>query len=178
MIQINQINKGANMNQYLIYNNKNEYENYKKEFSNLSDARHWIINHLDLSNEWNIKPIKKVHHTEYKKNYKKYILSTVETGLNDEPLKTDDEKIKYIFDRFYSEYGFMINRVGKYKAMSEWLSGLALDIEYYNYKIVKLAKDMGSLDTDSTYKAEQKIINNYFDFMANIILGFEPKEVK
>jgi len=177
MIQINKLNKGANMNQYLIYNNKNEYENYKKEFSNLSDARHWIINHLDLSNEWNIKPIKKVHHTEYKKNYKKYILSTVETGLNDEPLKTDDEKIKYIFDRFYSEYGFMIKRVGKYKAMSEWLSGLALDIEYYNYKIVKLAKDMGSLDTNSTYKAEQKIINNYFDFMANIILGFEPKEV-
>ena len=59
MIQINKLNKGANMNQYLIYNNKNEYENYKKEFSNLSDARHWIINHLDLSNEWNIKPIKK-----------------------------------------------------------------------------------------------------------------------
>tara|TARA_A100000171_G_C2108468_1_gene133706 strand:+ start:267 stop:803 length:537 start_codon:yes stop_codon:yes gene_type:complete len=178
MIQFNKLNKGANMNQYLIYNNKNKYENYKKEFSNLTDARHWIINHLDLSNEWNIKPIKKVHHTEYKKNYKKYILSTIETGLNDEPLKTDDEKIKYIFDRFYSEYGFMINRVGKYKAMSEWLSGLALDIEYYNYKIVKLAKDMGSLDTDSNYKAEQKIINNYFDFMANIILGFEPKEVK
>ena len=118
----------------------------------------------------------KLHHTEYKKNYKKYILSTVETGLNNEPLKTDEEKIKYIFDRFYSEYDFMIDRVGKHKAMSEWLSGLALDIEYYNYKIVKLAKDMGSLDTDSTYKAEQKIINNYFDFMANIILGFEPKE--
>ena len=120
----------------------------------------------------------KLHHTKYKENYKKYILSTIETGLNDEPLKTDQEKIKYIFNRFNSEYGFIINKVGKYKAMSEWLSGLALDIEYYNYKIVKLAKDMGSLDTDSTYKAEQKIINNYFDFMANIILGFEPKEVK
>jgi len=120
----------------------------------------------------------KLHHTKYKENYKKYILGTIETGINDEPLKTDQEKINYIFDRFNSEYGFMINRVGKYKAMSEWLSGLALDIEYYNYKIVKLAKVMGSLDTDSTYKAEQKIINNYFDFMANIILGFEPKEVK
>ena len=120
----------------------------------------------------------KLHHTKYKENYKKYILGTIEAGINDEPLKTDQEKIKYIFNRFNSEYGFMINRVGKYKAMSEWLSGLALDIEYYNYKIVKLAKDMGSLDTDSTYKAEQKIINNYFDFMANIILGFEPKEVK
>ena len=166
------------MNVYFIYNNKNEYENYKKEFSNLSDAKHWVINHLDLSNEWNIKPIKKVHHTEYKKNYKKYILSTVQTGLNDEPLKTDADKIKYIFNRFYSEYDFMISRVGKSKAMSEWLSGLALDIEYYNYKIIKLAKDMGSLDTDSTYKAEQKIIENYFNFMANIILDFEPKPIK
>ena len=67
--------------------------------------------------------------------------------------------------------------LANYKAMSEWLSGLALNIEYYNYKIVKLAKNMGSLDTDSNYKAEQKIINNYFDFMANIILDFEPKEV-
>ena len=42
----------------------------------------------------------KLHHTEYKKNYKKYILSTIETGINDEPLKTDEQKIKYIFDRY------------------------------------------------------------------------------
>ena len=165
------------MNQYLIYNNKNEYENYKKEFSNLSDARHWIINHLDLSNEWNIKPIKKVHHTEYKKNYKKYILSTVETGLNEEPLKTDEEKIKYIFDRFYSEYDFMIDRVGKHKAMSEWLSGLALDIEYYYSDIVDLAIKMGSIDPNPNDKLRNKVEQGYFDFMANIILGFEIKEV-
>ena len=120
----------------------------------------------------------KLHHTEYKKNYKKYILSTIETDNEDKPLKTDQDKIQYIFDRFYSEY-YCYNmplRVGKFKAMSDWLSGLALPIEYYNYKIVKLAKNMGSLDTDSNYKAEQKIINNYFDFMANIILDFEPKK--
>ena len=118
----------------------------------------------------------KLHHTAYKKNYKNYILSTIEENGEGKPLTSESKKIDYIFDRFNSEYGFMIERVGKYKAMSEWLSGLALDIEYYNYKIVKLAKNMGSLDTDSNYKAEQKIINNYFDFMANIILGFEPKK--
>ena len=73
----------------------------------------------------------KLHHTNYKQNYKKYILGTIETGINDEPLKTDQEKIKYIFNRFYSEYGFMVDRVGKQKAIAEWLSGLALDIEYY-----------------------------------------------
>ena len=166
------------MNEYFIYNNKNEYENYKKEFSNLSDAKHWVINHLDLSNEWNIKPIKKVHHTEYKKNYKKYILSTIQTGLNDEPLKTDADKIKYIFNRFYSEYDFMISRVGKSKAMSEWLSGLALPIEYYYDDIVKLAVKMGSIDENPSDKLRNKVEQGYFDFMANIILDFEPKQKK
>jgi hypothetical protein len=119
----------------------------------------------------------KLHHTKYKENYKKYILSTIETGLNNEPLKTDQEKIKYIFDRFYSEYGFMINRVGKQKAMSEWLSGLALNIEYYYSDIVNLAIKMGSIDPNPNDKLRNKVEQGYFDFMANIILDFEPKEV-
>ena len=119
----------------------------------------------------------KLHHTKYKENYKKYILSTIETGINDEPLKTDQEKIKYIFDRFNSEYGFMINRVGKYKAMSEWLSGLALDLEYYYSDIIKLAIKMGSIDENPSEKMQSKVCEKYWDFMANIILGFEPKQV-
>jgi len=122
----------------------------------------------------------KLHHTEYKKNYKKYILNTVETGLNDEPLKTDEEKINYILDRFNKEYGFMIDRVGKQKAMAEWLSGLALDIEYYYDDIVKLAIKMGSIDENPSEKLQARVKENYWDFMANVILGFEPKwkEVK
>ena len=54
----------------------------------------------------------KLHHTEYKKNYKNYILSTIEEDGEGKPLTTDKEKINYIFDRFNSEYGFMIERVG------------------------------------------------------------------
>ena len=119
----------------------------------------------------------KLHHTAYKKNYKKYILSTIETDNNDKPLNTDQEKINYIFDRFNSEHGFMVARVGKYKAMSEWLSGLALDIEYYYDDIVKLAVKMGSIDANPSDKLRNKVEQGYFDFMANIILGFEPKEV-
>ncbi len=118
----------------------------------------------------------KLHHTKYKENYKNYILSTIETGLNDEPLTTDQEKIKYIFDRFSSEYGYMIARVGKSKAMSEWLQGLALDIEYYYDDIVKLAIKLGSIDPNPNKKLIEKVENNYWDFMANIILGLEPKE--
>ena len=120
----------------------------------------------------------KLHHTKYKENYKKYILGTIETGINDEPLKTDQEKINYIFDRFNSEYGFMIARVGKQKAIAEWLQGLALNIEYWNDNIVPLAIKMGSIDENPSEKLQAKVIENYWSFMANIILSFEPKELK
>ena len=95
------------------------------------------------------------------------------------PLKTDQDKIQYIFDRFYSEYYChnMPLRIGKYKAMSEWLSGLALNIEYYYEDIVKLAVKMGSIDENPNDKLRSKVEQGYWDFMANIILGFEPKKV-
>ena len=118
----------------------------------------------------------KLHHIEYKKNYKKYILDTIETGLNDEPLKTDQEKIEYLFKRFNSEYGFMIERVGKQKAIAEWLSGLALNIEFYNDAIVELAIKMGSIEEKPNEKLQARVQNNYWNFMANVILSFEPKE--
>ena len=120
----------------------------------------------------------KLHHTEYKKNYKKYILDCVQLDCEEKELKTDQEKINYIFDRFYDEYGFMIKQVGKQKAMSEWLSGLALPIEYYYDDIVKLAIEMGSIDENPNDKLRNKVEQGYFDFMANIILDFEPKPIK
>ena len=118
----------------------------------------------------------KLHHTEYKKNYKNYILSTIEEDEEGKPLTTDQEKINYIFNRFNSEYGFMIERVGKQKAISEWLSGLALDLPFYYNEIVDLAVKMGSIDENPSEKMQNKVCENYWDFMANIIMSFEPKE--
>lgn len=118
----------------------------------------------------------KLHHTAYKKNYKKYILNCIELDCEEKELNTDQEKIKYIFDRFYSEYGFHIPRVGKQKAMAEWLRGLALNIEYWNDKIVPLAIKMGSIDENPSKKLQARVIENYWSFMANVILSFEPKQ--
>jgi hypothetical protein len=118
----------------------------------------------------------KLHHTAYKKNYKKYILDCVQLDCEDKELKTEQEKINYIFDRFNSEYNWKIERVGKFKAMSEWLSGLALPIEYYYDDIVKLAIRMGSIDDNPSDKLRSKVEQGYFDFMANIILEFQPKQ--
>jgi len=122
----------------------------------------------------------KLHHTEYKKNYKKYILDTIETDNEDKPIKTDNEKIKYLFDRFNSEFGWNIERIGKHKAMTEWLQGLALNIEYWNNEIVPLAIKMGSIEENPSEKLQARVIENYWSFMANVILWFEPKwkEVK
>jgi len=117
----------------------------------------------------------KLHHTKYKKNYRQYILDCVYS--DDKELTTDQEKINYIFDRFNSEYGWNIQRVGKFKAMSEWLSGLALPIDCYNHDIVKLAIKMGSIDPNPSDQLYDKVCNNYWDFMANIILGLESEVV-
>ena len=118
----------------------------------------------------------KLHHTEYKKNYKKYILNTIEEDGEGKPLKTDQEKIKYLFDRFNSEYGWHINQVGKYQAMTNWLAGMALNIECYYSDIIPLAIKMGSLEENASQKLKDKVCDKYFPFMANVILSFEPKE--
>ena len=112
----------------------------------------------------------KLHHTAYKKNYKKYILECVELDNDEKELKTDQEKVKYIFDRFYSEFDWNVKRIGKQKAMTEWLQGLALNIEYWNDNIVPLAIKMGSIDENPSEKLQAKVIENYWSFMAKHIL--------
>ena len=114
----------------------------------------------------------KLHHTKYKANYKRYILDRI--YIEGKELASDQEKIDYLFNRFYSEYGWNIERYGKYKAMTEWLQGLALDIPYWNNEIVPLAIELGSIDENPSDELKSKVVNNYWEFMANIILGFEP----
>jgi len=115
----------------------------------------------------------KLHHTKYKKNYKNYILDTIEDDGYGNPLETEQEKIDHIFSRFNSEYGHMIERVGNQKAMAEWLQGLALGIEFYDAKIVDLAVRMGSIEENPSERLQDKVCLNYWEFMANIILGFK-----
>ena len=118
----------------------------------------------------------KLHHTKYKENYKNYILDCIdsEDGLINKEL-TKEEKIKYLFDRFYSEYGFMVERVGKQKALAEWLSGLAIHIPYTHNAIIELAKNMGSANPNLSTAQEDRIIENYWNFMGYMILLLEEE---
>ena len=116
----------------------------------------------------------KVHHTEYKKNYVNYILGTIYEDIDGKPLTEKQAKIDYIFNRFYSEYDWNIKRIGKLNAMTEWLQGLALDIEYTNGSIIQLAEEMCSIEPNPSEKMQEKILANYWRFMAQIILSMKP----
>jgi len=96
----------------------------------------------------------KLSYSKYKNNYINYIL-----GMNE----TTPQELK---ERFYNEYGWAVARMGLYKACQEWLQGMALDIPYWNDELAPFAVQMGSLDKDYTEKEEQRVIDNYWSFMA------------
>ena len=67
--------------------------------------------------------------------------------------------------------------MGKQKAMSDWLSGLAINIPYTYNDIIELAVSMGSIDENPSEALQDRVCENYWLFMANIILSFEINEV-
>ena len=120
----------------------------------------------------------KLHHTAYKNNYKTYILECVESeDVFDGFLPTQGQLTAHLFERFYSEYGFEVQRVGKQTALANWLQGLAINIAYYNDDIVNLAIEMGSIEPNPSERMKAKVTDGYWDFMANVIMSFEPVEV-
>ena len=53
----NDFNKKDKTNDFkrsFLINNEKDNEHYIKEFEDSTEARHWIINHLDLSKGWTI----------------------------------------------------------------------------------------------------------------------------
>lgn len=100
-------------------------------------------------------------------------LSGYEKNIND-PL----QKIRAVEKIFYTEYGFMINRIGKLKALTEWLQGLpsVLTLPFYNVEILEIAKKWGSLKMNATEKQEDKILLNYWNYMANQLLQLFNKK--
>jgi hypothetical protein len=110
--------------------------------------------------------IEVLHWTKYRKNYRHFILSTIEAeelaerGLHD----TESGRIDYIISRLESETGEEV--LGVY-VIEQWLSGLALNIPFEYWEILELAEACGSCRYDMTDRQNEKIVDNYFNFMAN-----------
>lgn len=98
-----------------------------------------------------------------------YILSAT-AAYADTPLTTRRETVQHIKDRFLSEYGHEVKTVGIHRAMISWLQGLPLPLPYTDHEILVKTKEWGSLPSNPTEKQEEKIVKNYWSFMATQIL--------
>jgi len=107
--------------------------------------------------------------SELDKRVKTYILAGV-TDDDGNPYPGDTQgKIDFIRSRFESEKSFEIKRDGRLKALTSWFQGLGFPghIAFYNFDILNLAKEWGSLPENPTEAQENKILGNYWNFMAN-----------
>ena len=105
--------------------------------------------------------------------YNNYLLESIDFNGYDLPTpKTNKEKINTFFDVFKSEYGYNVERVGEWRALSEWLSGLpsVIDIPFDNYSIIQLAIKAGSIDENASDKEKEKLLSNYWDFISNKLI--------
>ena len=117
----------------------------------------------------------KLHHLKYKKNYRAFILDIIDQDAKEDEIKLIDDKakIRFLFDRFYSEYEWRVKQAGKRQAMIDWLSGLALSLPCYNGQVIDLAIEMGSIDDNPSDQLIDRVLANYFPFMASIVLDME-----
>ena len=107
---------------------------------------------------------------KYQENFKNYFLVVIKSQDLPEDIKTDKEKVNFIFERFNSEYNHAnnIRRQPNFQLrFAEWLQGLAINLPYNYNDILELAKKL--LETDQL-KNENRIINNYWSFMAYQII--------
>ena len=115
------------------------------------------------------KPKGKILTERQKQNrfYEKEIISSIDASGYDKNPGTDKEKLQFLKDTFRSEYGFMIKRVGEQRAFKEWIQGLpsSFNIPFQNNEILKLAKKSGSLPENATEKQENRVLENYWNFM-------------
>ena len=122
--------------------------------------------------------------SELDRTVKLYIIEAIDPDYVEAEENNIIELINGLKTAFYAEYGFMVDRVGEQKALAEWLQGLpsAVSIDFYNHHILELAVKWGSIPEDATERQEDKILDNWFNFIAaktcQLFNGYRvPKEI-
>lgn len=100
-----------------------------------------------------------------------YILDAIDSSGYGKETTTDTEKLQFLADCFNSEYVYTENlrRYGSYqKTFENWLRGLpsSFNIDFENYRIIEIAKLWGSIPQNATEAQEDKILSNWWHFIA------------
>lgn len=100
-----------------------------------------------------------------------YIIDCIDSECYEIKTVTEKEKIEFLLKTFLSEQGWNIKHYSGnvYKAFENYLTGSpsCFNIVFTNYDIIQLAKSWGSIPQNATEKQEDKIIDNYFNFITN-----------
>lgn len=109
--------------------------------------------------------------TELSKAAKKYLIDSIAWDECDD--MTAAEKIAFCKSEFerVANYPYNIKRFpNEQNRLADWLAGLPISIAYTNYDILQLAVAWGSIPADYSEKQAEKILENYFNFMAAKLL--------
>ena len=106
--------------------------------------------------------------SELDKTVKQYILDNIDDDYCETKTGLTVDRIAALKRAFYAEFGWRVDQLGEQKALAEWLQGLpsAVSIDFYNHDILDLAVKWGSIPKDYTEKQADKILDNWFNFIA------------
>lgn len=108
--------------------------------------------------------------THVKKHTFNYILNSIDGDGYGVNLATDKQKIDFVYNTFKSEYAHNIKYYGgnEVRAFAEYLPGLpsCINIEWRNVYILQMAKEWGALPGNATEKQIDKILANWFNYIA------------
>ena len=115
---------------------------------------------------------------KYLNNIQNYILDSIDGTEYD--IKTETEKLEFLFDCFEVEFNYKNNKL-RYPNLQDrfanWLQGLpsAISIPHQYNKILELSKNLLEVDNLGE-ELENKIIDNYWSFMAFHIIKLKNKK--
>lgn len=118
--------------------------------------------------------------TTYHTEATNHILSAIESdGFEgceyNNPCETEKEKAEFSYARFMSEMAWRVDQAGLRNAVNDWLSGLALNIAFYNHEILENAKAWGGLPDNASELEQDACLENYFPFMSSRLIALWRK---
>lgn len=101
-----------------------------------------------------------------------YILECIDSDGYEIKTETEVEKLNFLYNTFIKEYWYKENQIYYHSniitAFASWLQGLpsSFGVDFENYRIIEIAKKWGSIPADANDKQEDKILDNWFNFIA------------
>ena len=116
----------------------------------------------------------KTNTNKFKSNMKKYLLDCINYDETENFNSVD--KFNHVY-KCFQQQAVYTNNIKKFKGsyiliMADWLAGLPFGIDYENYRILEVAKELHDMKESENFTIEQEemIIEQWFKFIANHLM--------